>query len=61
MIYKAIITETIHIKNKEFKVSNIDYNKKVYVFGLLIYDHTYLSKQNDVENNNNKNVGFKHK
>ena len=62
LIYKRIITETVNIKDKENKISNVDYNKKIWLLGILVYDHTMISKQNDIENNNkNKNVGFKHK
>lgn len=61
LMYKRIITETVNIKDKENKISNVDYNKKIYLFNWLVYDHTLTSKQNDIEGNRNKNVGFKHK
>jgi len=59
-MYKRMITETVNIKDKEHKISDVDYNKKIWLFGILVYNHTCTSKQNDIENKN-KTVGFKHK
>lgn len=61
LVYKRVITEVINIKDKEHKISDVEYNKKIWLFNILVYDHTTHSKQYDNENNKNKNVGFKHK
>jgi len=59
IVYKRIILETVNIKDKEHKISDVDYTKKIWLFGWLVYSHTCTSKQNDVENKNK--MGFKHK